>query len=103
MDNFRSTPFSQFRRAVVICSNEDDRIQSIQHMRKKFMDSGYKKDEIDIAQKKALLLCRKEILGTSSRPTGPQSIDQRQLTFVMNRKKQPHVQTYKEDIDRKQT
>ena len=49
------------------------------------MDSGYKKDEIDIAQEKALLLCRKEILGTSSRPTGPQSTDQRQLTFVMNR------------------
>ena len=84
---FRSTPFSQFRRAVVICSNEDDRVQSILYMGKKFIDSGYKQAEIDVAQEKALCLNREEILGTSSRSieAKSQNQDQRQLTFVINR------------------
>ena len=83
---FRSTPFSQFRRAVVICSNKDDRIQSISYMARKFVDSGYKQAEIYTAQEKALRLDRKEILGTSPRNTEElSSQSKRQLTFVINR------------------
>ena len=80
---FKSTPFSQFRRAVVICSNENDRNQSILYMEKKFLDSGYKQTEIDAAKEKALCLNRETILGIS-RPLD-NLVDQpkRQLTFVI--------------------
>ena len=63
---FRSAPFSQFRRAVVICSNPVERNQSILYMAKKFLDSGYKKIEIDAAKEKALSLDRMKILGPSA-------------------------------------
>ena len=65
---FRSTTFSQFRRAVVICSNKDERVQAISYMARKFVNSGYKQAEIDTAQEKALHLDRMEILKTLPRP-----------------------------------
>ena len=71
---------------MVICSNEVDRTQAILYMGKKFVNSGYKQAEIDIAQEKALLLDRKKILTPSLRPIeDPSSQPQRQLTFVINR------------------
>ena len=82
---FKSTPFSQFRRAVVICSNDDDRNQSILYMAKKFMDSGYKQTEIDVAKEKALSLNRETILGTSIPIDDLLDQPKRQLTFVINR------------------
>ena len=82
---FRSTPFSQFRRAVVICSNDDDRHQSILYMEKKFVDSGYKQTEIDTAKEKALCLNRMELLRTSNSLGDPPSQHKHQLTFVINR------------------
>ena len=82
---FRSTPFSQFRRAIVICSNEEHRTQSITYMAKKFIDSGYKQTEIDAAREKALQLDRKEILGPAKITEDMPSQSSRQLTFVINR------------------
>ena len=82
---FRSTPYSQFRRAIVICSSEEDRMQSITYMAKKFIDSGYKQAEIDTAREKALKLDRGEILGTTKPIKDLQSQSSRQLTFVINR------------------
>ena len=82
---FRSTPFSQFRRAIVICSKEEDRVRSIMYMAKKFTDSGYKQAEIDIAKDKALKLDRNELLGTPKPSEELSSQSSRQLTFVMNR------------------
>ena len=82
---FRSTPFSQFRRAVVICSKEEDRTHSIMYMAKKFIDSGYRQAEIETAKEKALLLDRNEILGTSRPIEDLSSQPNRQLTFVINR------------------
>ena len=53
---FKSTPFSQFRRAVVICSNENNRNHSILYMAKKCLDSSYEQTEIDAAKENALRL-----------------------------------------------
>jgi hypothetical protein len=36
---YRGIPFSQFLRAVVICSHETERQKSIDYMEKKFLDS----------------------------------------------------------------
>ena len=82
---FRSTPFSQFRRAIVICSNEEDQTKSIAYMSKKFIDSGYKQTEIDVAREKALQLDRNEILSPARPVEDLPSQSSRQLTFVMNR------------------
>ena len=82
---FRSTPFSQFRRAIVICSSEEDQMQSINYMAKKFIDSGYKQAEIDIAKEKALKIDRREILGTPKPIKDLPSQPSNQLTFVINR------------------
>ena len=59
---FRSTPFSQFRRAVVICSDPNDRDHFMNNMMCKFVDSGYKKDELVVAQNKALQIDRTAVL-----------------------------------------
>ena len=71
---------------MVICSNEDDRIQAISYMARKFTNSGYKKVDLDVAQEKALSLDRNEILKTSQKPAEDlPSQPKRQLTFVINR------------------
>ena len=82
---FRSTPFSQFRRAIVICSNEEDQIKSIAYMSNKFIDSGYKQTEIDVAREKALQLDRNEILSPARPGEDLPNQSSCQLTFVMNR------------------
>ena len=61
---FRSTSFSQFRRAIVICLKEEDRVQSIMYMAKKFMIVD-KQAEIDIAKDKAFKLVPKGTSGDS--------------------------------------
>ena len=65
---FKSSPYSQFRRAVVICSRRDDCIKSIEYMEKKYLDSGYKPDELRAAKEKALLLDRDQILANERGP-----------------------------------
>ena len=93
---FRSAPFSQFRRAVVICSNDVDRNQSILYMAKKFLDSGYKQMEVDAAKEKALSLDRMEILRNYTHASGSRRQSTKQLTFVINR--DSHVQKHQENF-----
>ena len=83
---FRSIPYSQFRRAVVLCSEEDDRTQSIEYISEKLLNSGYKEEEVNDAKEKALALNRNEILQQSvtiplRQPEKPETV----LTFTINR------------------
>ena len=60
LHTFTSIPFSQFRRAVVLCSNTFERDESIEYISQKLRDSGYKTEEIENAKTKALELDRKK-------------------------------------------
>ena len=59
---FTGMPFSQFRRAAVICSDLTDRELCIQRMEQKFLDSGYKQEDLFVAREKALSLDRASLL-----------------------------------------
>ena len=58
---FGGIPFSQFRRAVVISSNDGERQKSVEYMEKKFIDSGYSQTELQESKVRALALDRDEI------------------------------------------
>ena len=62
LHTFKSTPYSQFRRAVVICSDPDDRDHFKRMMLSKFEDSGYVREELLIAKEKALQIDRLSVL-----------------------------------------
>ena len=80
---FRSIPFSQFRRAVILCSDQDEKLRSVEYIRKKLVNSGFRNQEIEDAKEKALNLNRDTILTTERRR--PEQNDQKQLTFLINR------------------
>ena len=80
---FKAIPFSQFRRAIVICSSADESRRCIEHMEKKFIDSGYSREELLPCKEKALALDRDTILRehrSTERTAGEEDI----LTFVIN-------------------
>ena len=83
LHTFKSTPYSQFRRAVVICSDPDDRDYFINVMLLKFIDSGYARDDLIVAKDKALLVDRKEVLRNANLDV-PKKSDDDSLTFVIN-------------------
>ena len=100
---FRSIPYSQFRRAVVLCSKEEDRIKSIQYMSDKFIKSGYSQEEVDAAKRRSSLINREDILAIDNDtnalellfqdsnneedfPGFDVSVDEtKQMTFIVNR------------------
>ena len=59
---FSGMPFSQFRRAVLICSDIVDRDYHIQRMYDKFLNSGYKEEHLIAARDRAISLNRCDIL-----------------------------------------
>ena len=59
---FRGIPFSQFRRAAVICTDMSDRSAGILRMEEKFVSSGYKREDLVAARDKALSLDRSALL-----------------------------------------
>jgi hypothetical protein len=59
---FTGIPFSQYRRAVVICSAEESKLECIARMQQKFIDSGYKDDDLQKAKNKALQISRASVL-----------------------------------------
>ena len=99
---FRSIPFSQLRRAVVLCSEESDKLQRMDYISEKLLNSGYKPQEVTDAMNKALELNRSDIL---------QQVDNHQnqtgkaLTFTINRdgfmssKIREIIRESQEDID----
>ena len=69
LHTFKSTSYSQFRRAVVICSDTDDRDHFINVMLLKFVDSGYARDDLIAAREKALLIDHLDALRNASLDT----------------------------------
>ena len=53
---FKSLPYSQFRRAVVIWSEPTDRQEAVDYMYDKFVKCGYSEEELDSAKATALSL-----------------------------------------------
>ena len=78
---FKSLPFSQFRRAAVICSDVDDRLNNIERMISKFLDSGYHKKYLIEAKAKAMELDRGELFQQKCRTERSSS---KVITFVAN-------------------
>ena len=81
---FASIPFSQFRRAVVLCSNPNEKIRCIDYITEKLRNSGFKNNEIENAKQKAMALNREEILSRQKMKSTSSDTD-KQLTFLINR------------------
>ena len=77
---FRGMPYSQFRRAVAICSSIDDREYHVQRMEQKFVDSGFKREDLKDARDKALALDRMELLSARAKKADNKEV----LTCVIN-------------------
>ncbi len=78
---FGGIPFSQFRRAAVICSDYSDREACIGRMEEKFVNSGYKPEHLQSAKQRALDLDREGLL--SGRMVSAKS-QQKVLAMVVN-------------------
>ena len=59
---FRSLPFSQMRRAALICSDIQERERTIENMVLYFLECGYDRGKLDLAKDRAMLLSRTELL-----------------------------------------
>ena len=55
---FQSMPFSQFRRAVILCTDPAEKIQCMEYVAEKLINSGFKAEEIENAKQKAMRLDR---------------------------------------------
>ena len=82
LHTFTSIPFSQFRRAVVLSSDTQQRDKSLDYITQKLKDSGYKNDEIEKARIKALGLDREKILNANTSQKTEEK--ERQLIFTIN-------------------
>jgi hypothetical protein len=66
---FTGMPYSQFRRAAVICSDVLDREACIQRMEDKFVNSGYDRTQLLAARNKAMSLDRSALLHPETQDT----------------------------------
>ena len=81
---FTSIPFSQFRRAAVLCSQKDEKAKCMDYISEKLMSSDFKLDEVKNAKEKALKLKRSDVL-CSRRNIKRSDKSNKTLTFVINR------------------
>ena len=79
---FKSIPYSQMRRTVVICSNPEQRTCAIEHMSRKFIRSGYSTNEIQKAREKIKTLNRDDVL--MRREPRVANETEKLLTFVIS-------------------
>ena len=84
---FRSIPFSQFRRAAILCSNSEEKVECMEYIAEKLRNSGFKNFEIENAKQKAMAINRDVVLterrDQTQRASGNDS--GKQLTFLINR------------------
>ena len=78
---FHSIPFSQFRRAVILCSNPEEKMQCIDYIAQKLRNSGFLTNEVENAKQKALKLDRDEILNVNKEKTATEASTDKQLIF----------------------
>ena len=79
---FSGIPFSQMRRAVVICSTNYLRDLAIDNIIEYFIDCGYEPNVLDKAKQRALQLDRKSLLVTNQTPPANNSTS-KPLCFVL--------------------
>ena len=84
MHTFKSTPYSQFRRAMILCSDPCDQQHFIDYMFKKFVDSGYRDDELQCQKEKALQIDRLAVLDNARNNNYISKKKEGALTFVIN-------------------
>ena len=77
---FRGMPYSQFRRAAAICSETADREYHVRRMEQKFVDSGFRREDLRDARDKALALDRMDLLSVRAEKADNQEV----LTCVIN-------------------
>ena len=65
---FGSIPYSQFRRAALLCSDVEEKFECMQYISEKLINSDFKQEEIEKAKKKALKLKRTEMLCPKRKP-----------------------------------
>lgn len=81
---FKAIPFSQFRRAVIICSETTTRMGAIDYMFRKFEASGYRTCELVAARMRALSLDRDTLLGLDGEISSSRRVsDDQTLIFVI--------------------
>ena len=85
---FKSLPYSQFRRAVLVCSDPSDRAAAIEYMQDKYLKCGYKEEDLNQAKSLALALDRGVILGLNP-PNGADQIRPHQDTGSQHSNTQP--------------
>ena len=79
---FKSLPFSQFRRAVVICSSEESRDSHLERIFKKLVDNGYHEEELQEAKERALALDRQSIIKQASSSIPIDNTTQPPITII---------------------
>ena len=84
MHTFRSTPYSQFRRAMILCSEPCDQQHFVDYMLRKFVDSGYKEHELQCQKVKALQIDRNAVLNNATNNNIISKNKEDTLTFVIN-------------------
>ena len=82
---FSSIPFSQFRRAVVLCSDEVETRSCMDYINNKLVNSGFKNEEIQNAREKAMKLNRSEILEDKRESRKTDDTTNKKLTFLIYR------------------
>ena len=103
---FKSIPFTQFRRAVLLCSEAEQRIGCMNYIAEKLKNSGYKMKEIDDAKMRALNLNRQDLIQPRRRKDKTENVNQKQLTFSvyrnddMSKKIRATLQENQRDIDK---
>ena len=80
---FSGIPFSQFRRAAVICSSNVEKEKCIERMIEKFLDSGYAEESLQKAKERAIMLDRDVILGEVDRVKDSDA-EEGMMTIVIN-------------------
>ena len=102
---FKSIPYSQYRRAVVICSNSSLKLKQFDRITSKLISNGYSVNELKIAQDKANLLDRTSILNYKNKDNdilnNQNEVPKTVMTFVTTFN--AHIETFrnffKDNID----
>ena len=81
---FVSIPFSQFRRAVVLCSDPADKVTCMDYIAEKLVNSGFKDEEINMSRLKAMKIDRDKLL-SKSRNQEKEADAGKKLMFLINR------------------
>ena len=101
---FRGIPFSQMRRAVVICSTTYLRDIAINNMINYFLECGYKRELLDEASSKARSLVRNDLLSKPGNIITDTGSHDKPLCFVLTHsvdvpKIKKFVQSFLDDIE----